>query len=691
MASSGSFTTSACEGRSLTFSWSIQSQSVANNTTTISWSLKGSGSYSGYVMGGPFTVVINGSTVYSSSNRIEVWAGNTTTTTIASGTTTIGHNADGTKSFSASVSAAIYSFSVNCSGSGSWALTPIPRASAFGTISGNTIGSNMTVNINRNSSSFTHQLWYKLGNSKWYDLGTGIGTQKTFTISNELLSQLPNSTSGTLELCVRTYNGSTQIGADVYKNITVYVANSVVPTVGTITFTPQTYSYLIQNKNTVKVAVSGCSAGTGSSIKSYTFSGPGIDTTITDTSTTSGIISNTGTLTYTVTVTDNRGRATSKTSTIYCHPHFSPRITSLNAFRCNSSGQADKNGTNVRCSFTLTYALVNKTNKCSVNIYGKTGNGNYKSIRTASNLSNDSGTIGVSLIVDGTFDLNSKHTLYVTATDGYGGSGKSETFILFGASKILNITSDGTGIAFGKMAESTSMLDSRWPIKTDAPEQTMQNLSYRGMNLISSTDKDTVANWNNQGNLATTFYTQTGQLSGQPSQYGFLLNFSSGIGGQEMHNLWFQQPNGDVSHRGGNGQGLGEWRKFLDSSNYTSWVAQKPETLYSSTGNAGTVTLLYSAANYSYLEIFYIDNNSNGHNSVRICSPNGKKIDLSIIEPSDTTASRTYIRRTMYTISETTLTPDATKSGYVQIDGTTITQTATGTNHLKITRVLGYK
>ena len=709
MASSGSFTTTACEGRSLTFSWSIQSQSIANNTTTISWNLKGSGSYTGYVMCGGFNVVINGVTVCNNSTdyRIEVWPG----TVVASGTHTISHNSDGTKSFSASAKAGIFTYAVNCSGSGTWALTTIPRASTITSASNITLGNNCGITWTPASTDFQYDIFFTLGS---WRVSTGKIAPKTTSAytynyyqipaNYDTLSQIPYSTTGTMTATLTTYNSSgTQIGSTSSKTFTVTVPNTVVPTVGTITLTPQTYSYLIQNKNTVNVAVSGCSAGTGSSIKSYTFLGPGISTTTTSTSVVSSIISNTGTLTYRVTVIDSRGRTASKTATIYCYPHFLPRITSLNAFRCNENGQADKNGLKIKCSFTLTYALVNNTNKCSVNIYGKTGDGNYKSIRTASGLSNDSGTIGVSLLVNGTFDLNSKHTLYVTATDGYGGSGKSETFILFGASKILNITSDGTGIAFGKMAESEEMLDSRWPIKTDAPEQTMQNLSYRGTNLISSTDKDTVANWNNQGNLATTFYTETGKLTNQPSQYGFLLNLSAGIGGKEMHNLWFQQPNGDVSHRGGNGDGLGGWRKFLDSSNYTSWVSTKPTTLYStSTGNIGTITLSESAANFTYLEIFYTDNNSRQPNSVKIYSPNGKYVSLSCIEPSTSGSEpRVYIRSSGWTISGASMIVGRSDlSGvnagvygqmYPHANGTNIDVKVTANNYIKIFRILGYK
>jgi len=114
MASSGSITTGEKEGRSVTLAWSLSSQNIENNTSTIAWTLKGSGSGTSWVMSGGFKAVINGKTVYSSStdSRIQLRNG----TVVASGSTTITHNADGTKSFSLSCEAGVYSYAVSVAG-----------------------------------------------------------------------------------------------------------------------------------------------------------------------------------------------------------------------------------------------------------------------------------------------------------------------------------------------------------------------------------------------------------------------------------------------------------------------------------------------------------------------------------------------------------------------------------------------
>ena len=102
MAASGSFLSSGWYSSSkgdyvyLEFAWSVSATSIENNYKTIYWELRGKRSASGFVNAGGFNVVIDGETVYSKSTdyRIELRNG----TVVASGTKTIGHNADGTRS-----------------------------------------------------------------------------------------------------------------------------------------------------------------------------------------------------------------------------------------------------------------------------------------------------------------------------------------------------------------------------------------------------------------------------------------------------------------------------------------------------------------------------------------------------------------------------------------------------------------
>lgn len=226
MASNGSFNTNSYDGRHVQFSWNVASQSVANNNTTINWSISAVGGSSSWYRSNPTSVYINGNCVYYNGTRVQQYKG-----TIASGSYTIGHNSEGNASFSASVSSAIYSASTNCNGSGSWSLPQIARASQPSCITWpNTtenigdIGSTITIHMNRHSDKFTHTVRYS-----FYDLNgtiaTNVASNCTWTIPESFYSKMPNLNSSWGTIYADTYNGSTKIGTKSVK-FTCNVANA---------------------------------------------------------------------------------------------------------------------------------------------------------------------------------------------------------------------------------------------------------------------------------------------------------------------------------------------------------------------------------------------------------------------------------------------------------------------------------
>lgn len=162
MALSGSFDTTGYNSKHLDFSWT-GSQSISGNYTDISWTLKGEGG-SGYHMSGNFKVVIDGETVYSSATRIQLWVD----TVVATGTKRIYHDSNGTRSFSASAEAGIYTNAVNCSGSGSWTLDTIPRYANFTTHYINGVDEN-NVTVTWGCDATCDYLQYSLNGGGWTD------------------------------------------------------------------------------------------------------------------------------------------------------------------------------------------------------------------------------------------------------------------------------------------------------------------------------------------------------------------------------------------------------------------------------------------------------------------------------------------------------------------------------------------
>ena len=131
MATSGIVNTTSWKSangtRYLELKWERDSYSIVEQTSTIKWTLTGKGTYSGYVMSAPFTVIIDGETVYYSDTRVKVYPNQQ----IATGKKVIHHNVDGSKSFAVSVKAAIYySSRENVSGSNVFTIDTIGMARA---------------------------------------------------------------------------------------------------------------------------------------------------------------------------------------------------------------------------------------------------------------------------------------------------------------------------------------------------------------------------------------------------------------------------------------------------------------------------------------------------------------------------------------------------------------------------------
>ena len=340
MASSGSFNTTAYSNRYLTFSWNVQSQSVANNTTTIAWTLKGAGSASGYYKAGNFKVVINNTTVYSTSEntRINLYNG----TVVKSGTYTITHNSDGTKSFTASAQAGIYTYAVNCTGSGSFTLPTIPRASTINSVTGKNITDTFSVNYTKYSSAFTNTLQIAVGGTVKQTI-SNYTSGATFTLSSALKTAIynatPTSKTVTLGFSLVTYNGSTVVGTSATTNVTVTINNSN-PTIGGVTYIDSNNAtvaitgnnqYIIRNHSTLQVTVSNLTAINGASLSNVkiTFAGNTETVTLSGASDPSEVI-NLGTInlasnaTLTVTLTDSRGNKATTNITVLIYDWIAP-------------------------------------------------------------------------------------------------------------------------------------------------------------------------------------------------------------------------------------------------------------------------------------------------------------------------------------------------------------------------------
>ena len=198
MASSGSIKSDSYEGRYLQLSWT-QTKDVANNKSTIKWTLSSIGGTEVYYSTGATTVKINGSQVYYKDRMDWSTYAFPAAKGSVSGTFTINHASDGTGSIKVELSTAIWYYAIS-SYSKTWTLDTIPRASTP-TLSASSvnIGSAITINTNRASSAFTHKIRYKW-NGTTTDLTSGVGDSYKWTVPTSLASDIPNATSGTVTI-----------------------------------------------------------------------------------------------------------------------------------------------------------------------------------------------------------------------------------------------------------------------------------------------------------------------------------------------------------------------------------------------------------------------------------------------------------------------------------------------------------
>ena len=430
------------------------SQSVANNTSNITVSVRVYRTNTGYTTYGT-------GTVYCTINGTQYTEGITSSDKITNSgivlftkTLNITHNADGTKTLATSTRITHDQFSSNAQGY-SQALTTIPRATTP-TVSASSVnmGSDITISMPRASSSFDHTLTYKFGSATG-TIGSGLGTSKAWEVPLSFANQIPSGTSGTCTITCKTYNGSTLIGTKTVS-FTAKVPSSVVPSISSLAVSEGVsglaakFGAYIQNKSQAKVTIT--AAGSYSStISSYktTVSGK----TYSGSSFTSGVLATSGTVTIETIVTDSRGRTATKSTTINVLAYTAPKITKFTAFRSNSQGVQNYESTSVNCGYAWTVsALGNKNDNSYVFEYKAKGASEWGALASGNSYS-----INTSRIFANIAPIDSSYDLRLTIKDYFGSAvAVAEIPTAF---TLLDFNASGKGLAFGKVSEIENQME----------------------------------------------------------------------------------------------------------------------------------------------------------------------------------------------------------------------------------------
>ncbi|WP_247954793.1 DUF859 family phage minor structural protein [Streptococcus oralis] len=292
------------------------SQSITANTSTVNWRMTVSrtGAYYTHNHQGDSTLSLNldGQNVHYS---YPTWETSGEEYTLASGSSTISHNADGTKTLPISCT-----FNPNnglhgtITVSASLSLTTIPRSSSV-SVSAGVIGSSVTININRQSSSFKHTVRYAWA-GKTGTIASNVDTSTSWTIPLDFANDIPNSASGTGTVFVDTYSGSTKTGTQ-STTFTASVPANVKPTFTGVSLSDlngaaqnlipsgNTFIQVISN---IKVAFNGAVGSYGSSITGYYAEIVGKNQSTSSNGGSLGIMNYNGTIKIRTSVSDSRGR-----------------------------------------------------------------------------------------------------------------------------------------------------------------------------------------------------------------------------------------------------------------------------------------------------------------------------------------------------------------------------------------------
>lgn len=486
MALSGSFTGSIMSGKyTLRVDWSA-TQNVAGNTSkiTCTYYLVQASSWSLNISTRSDNIATIGGLSYEWSSVAVKNSGGKTTKLGTVTSENIAHNADGTKTVEltatfnirATISGTVYS---TIEASRTVTLNQIPRATQpILSASSTDMGSPVTIELPRASSSFTHDLAYRLDYGSWTSIATGVGTSRSWTVP-DLATKIPNASSGRIDVRCITKNGSKTIGTKTVS-LTARVPASVVPTVSTVVVEEATaglaeqFGVYIQGKSSLRVS-SAASGAKGSTIKKYNVSVAG--KAYSGATVTTSVINKRGTVAVYVRAIDSRGRMSAeKTVNVTFQAYNPPTIKSMNAVRVDTSGALDDNGERLQLTYTYSVEPLGGGNTGTTKFeYKLTTASTWTTLSTGSGAS----ATGAQLKPTTSFSSLSQYDIRLTVTDWFGASSSYTTTLPTGGA-IIDIRADGNGIAFGKVSEIPG-IEFGWPVVT--PGAPLMDLLWENTNV----------------------------------------------------------------------------------------------------------------------------------------------------------------------------------------------------------------
>lgn len=330
------------------------------------------------------------------------------------------------------------------------------------------MGTVVTIYTNRQSSIATHTLRYSFFSSNG-TIATGVTTSCTWTPPVSLAAQIPNATSGWGTILCDTYVNGNLVSTNTCA-FQLTVPASVVPSISNVAFSEATsgvadrFGGYVRTRSKLSVSITATGAQ-GSSISAYRTSIDGV--TYSGASFTTNTLNTAGNLALTVTVTDSRGRTASTARTVTVLDYLPPSLSQFTAERCNADGTAAQtDGTKVRISAKASGSSVGGKNTLACTVYYRLSSA--ESWVSAATLTPSNYAISeTNRLLSPTFDALSSYDIKIRVQDVFY---YIEQMVSIGTKQVMmDFYKDGSGIAFGKVAENAGKVEFGWPLLLSEP------------------------------------------------------------------------------------------------------------------------------------------------------------------------------------------------------------------------------
>lgn len=663
----GSASTSTYSQLRLYGKYNSQNEATLKSNITLQLRLYGNGGSGSFSSG---TARINssssslGSTSYSKGKE----------TTLKTLTYDVQHDSNG--NYSASVSGFLHTSSSSMTDKTITQTIIVPQIKAKSTATATPnpadIGSTITINTNRVSSSYTHTLTYAFGSLSG-TIGTNIGASTTWTIPTSFYAEIPDAALGTCVITCQTFNSSgTSLGTTtlnlMIQAFTPPIINSIsYASTDSLTLSLADSSTLISGVSTGTLSVN-ATAQNSATLSSVDFAIANNEIIGTDTSI-SGQTTATGTFS---------GTFSSPTIMAYVYDSRNNYAVSSNysyTFIDYVQLSVDSGATLKRPAQTDDFVVIES----------------YKGALWQGNFGQQTNSLTLQYRYKLHSDSDSSYSAWTTIP--------SSAITLNSANKTYSISNYRLPLTLSHTQvydiqfQATDKVMTTEPytytIKLGIPNFAVfpNHLYFGNDNIFDSSNGNLTINGTAQ--IKNGLYCRpTGQANtpvgnsmlvikrvtnSEAPNNGVVLEFGNSTNWTGQLFIGDNATQG-IYYNGWSDGTRGSWRRLADV----------PVVLYdNSTGTNGSVTLSSSAANYTYLEIFYRGNDSQ-YSSVKVYSPNGK--DVSLLASLGYN-SRIYFKQKVVNISGTSISNKNYSQGWFNGSNQ---QGWSNDNNIYITRVLGY-